>query len=45
LQERNGYNPSTNPKLYLNLWLKAGSFDRPNKSQVYGILNTITEDI
>jgi hypothetical protein len=24
--------------------LEAGSFDEPNKSQVYGILNTITED-
>jgi hypothetical protein len=45
LQERNEYDPSTNPKLDLNLWLEAGSFDEPNKSQVYGILNTITEDI
>jgi len=45
LQERYENDPLTHPELDLDLWLEAGSSIRPDKNQVFGILNVTVEDM
>ena len=45
LQERYKDNHSTYPKLDLELWLEVGSSGGLDRNRVYGISNTMIEDI
>jgi hypothetical protein len=45
LRERYGDDPSTHPELNLDLWMEEGSFGGPNKKQVYGLSNTMAENL
>jgi hypothetical protein len=45
LRERYGDNPSTHPDFDPDLWMEVGSFDGPEKNQVYGLSNITTENL
>jgi len=45
LQEKYKNDPSNHPELNLDFLLEAGLFDGSNRNQIYGILNTTTNDI
>jgi len=41
LRERYGYDPST----YSDLWMEVGSSGGPNKNRVYGLFNTMVDNL
>jgi hypothetical protein len=45
LNERYKDDPSTHPDFNPDLRLEAGSSDGPNRIQVYGLSNTMTENL
>jgi hypothetical protein len=40
-----GDDPLTHPDIDPNLWLETGSFGGPNRNRVYGLSNTIAENL
>jgi len=45
LRERYGDNPSTHPNFDPDLWMKVGSSGGPDKNRVYGLSNTMAENL
>jgi hypothetical protein len=45
LRERYGDNPSTHPDFDPDLWMEVGSSGGPDKNQVYGLSNTMAENL
>jgi len=45
LRERYGDDPSTHPDFDPNLWMEVGSSGRPDKNRVYGLSNTMAENL
>jgi len=45
LRERYEDDPSTHPSFDPDLWMEVGSFGEPNKNRVYGLSNTIAENL
>ena len=43
--ERYENDPSTNPDFDLDLWMEVGSSGGPDKNQVYGLSNTMIENL
>jgi hypothetical protein len=45
LRERHGDNPSTHLSFDPNLWMEVGSSGGPDKNQMYGLSNTMAENL
>ena len=45
LRERYGDDPSTHPDFDPDLWMEVGSPDGPEKNRVYGLSNTMVENL